>query len=130
MFMSLMGMEVAHLVIADVGTGTGAIALNLAIHLPAARIYATDSSEKALIVANYNIRRHNVADRVTLCHGDLLESLPEPVDLIVGPTCLIFPPPAYPRFSPKSNGNRWLLWTAENRAWTKSPVSSPRRRKG
>ena len=83
LFMSLMGMEVAHLVIADVGTGTGAIALNLAIHLPAARIYATDSSEKALMVANYNIRRHNVADRVTLCHSDLLESLPEPVDLIV-----------------------------------------------
>ena len=83
LFMSLMGMEVAHLVIADVGTGTGAIALNLAIHLPAARIYATDSSEKALMVANYNIRRHNVADRVTLCHGDLMESLPEPVDLIV-----------------------------------------------
>ena len=83
LFMSLMGMEVAHLVIADVGTGTGAIALNLAIHLPAARIYATDSSEKALMVANYNIRRHNVADRVTLCHGDLMEPLPEPVDLIV-----------------------------------------------
>ena len=83
LFMSLMGMEVAHLVIADVGTGTGAIALNLAIHLPSARIYATDSSEKALMVANYNIRRHNVADRVTLCHGDLMEPLPEPVDLIV-----------------------------------------------
>jgi len=83
LFMSLMGMEVAQLVIADVGTGTGAIAINLGMHLPAARIYATDISEKALMVANFNIRRHNVADRVTLCHGDLLEPLPEPVDLIV-----------------------------------------------
>jgi release factor glutamine methyltransferase len=83
LFMSLMGMEVAQLVIADVGTGTGAIAINLVMHLPAARIYATDISEKALMVANFNIRRHNVADRVTLCHGDLLEPLPESVDLIV-----------------------------------------------
>lgn len=83
LFMSLMGMEVSQLVIADVGTGTGAIAINLGIHLPAARIYATDINEKSLMVANYNIRRHNVADRVTLCHGDLLEPLPEPVDLIV-----------------------------------------------
>ena len=83
LFMSLMGMEVAQLVIADVGTGAGAIAINLAIHLPAARIYATDISEESLAVANYNIRRHNVADRVTLCHGDLLDPLPEAVDLIV-----------------------------------------------
>lgn len=83
LFMSLMGMEVAQLAIADVGTGTGAIAINLAIHLPASRIYATDISEKSLAVANFNIRRHNVADRVTLCHGDLLDPLPEPVDLVV-----------------------------------------------
>ena len=83
LFMSLMGMEVAQLVIADVGTGAGAIAINLAIHLPAARIYATDISEESLAVANFNIRRHNVADRATLCHGDLLDPLPEPVDLIV-----------------------------------------------
>lgn len=82
LFMSLMGMEVAQLVIADVGTGSGAIAINLAIHLPAARIYAIDSSEEALAVANFNIQRHNVGDRVTLCYGDLLEPLPEPVDLI------------------------------------------------
>jgi release factor glutamine methyltransferase len=83
LFMCLMGMEVAQLVIADVGTGTGAIAINLGLHIPAARIYATDTNEKSLAVANFNIRRHNVADRITLCHGDLLEPLPEPVDLIV-----------------------------------------------
>ena len=83
LFMALMGMESRELVIADVGTGTGAIAVNLAIHLPAARIYASDAYDATLDVAAYNVRMHNVADRVTLLKGDLLEPLPEPVDVVV-----------------------------------------------
>jgi release factor glutamine methyltransferase len=83
LFMALMGMETTELVIADVGTGTGAIAINLAIHMPGARIYAFDNDDAVLDVAAYNIRSHNVADRITLGKGDLLEPLPEPVDLIV-----------------------------------------------
>ncbi|MFQ6029020.1 MAG: peptide chain release factor N(5)-glutamine methyltransferase [Dehalococcoidia bacterium] len=83
LFMALMGMETPELVIGDIGTGTGAIAINLALHLPAARIYATDNFDSVLDVAAYNIRSHNVADRITLRLGDLLEPLPEPVDLIV-----------------------------------------------
>ena len=83
LFMALMGMETTELVIADVGTGTGAIAINLAIHLPAARIYAIDAADAVLDVASHNIRAHNVADRIKLAKGDLLEPLLEPVDLIV-----------------------------------------------
>ncbi len=83
LFMALMGMETTELVIADVGTGCGAIAINLAIHLPSARIYATDVADEVLDVASYNIRAHKVSDRVTLDKGPLLEPLPEPVDLIV-----------------------------------------------
>ena len=83
LFMALMGMETPELVIADVGTGTGAIAINLALHLPAARIHAVDFLDDVLDVAAYNIRAHNVADRVTLGKGDLLEPVPEPVDLIL-----------------------------------------------
>ena len=82
LFMALMGMESRELVIADVGTGAGSIAVNLAIHLPAARIYACDAYDAALDVAAYNVRMHNVADRVTLLKGNLLEPLPEPVDVI------------------------------------------------
>ena len=83
LFMALMGMETPELVIADIGTGTGAIAINLALHLPAARIYALDNYDPVLNVAAYNIRAHNVGDRITLGKGDLLEPLPEPVDLIL-----------------------------------------------
>ena len=83
LFMALMGMESRELVVADVGTGTGNIAINLAMHLPAARIYALDVEDAVLDVASYNIRAHNVADRITLAKGDLLEPLPEPVDLVV-----------------------------------------------
>ena len=83
LFMALMGMETRELVVADVGTGCGAIAVNLAIHLPHARIIALDITDGALDVASYNIRAHNVADRVTLGKGDLLEPQEEPVDLIV-----------------------------------------------
>ena len=83
LFMALMGMETPDLVIADVGTGTGAIAINLALHLPAARIYALDNADAVLDVAAYNIRAHNVGDRISLGKGDLLEPLPEPVDLIL-----------------------------------------------
>ena len=83
LFMALMGMESADLVIADIGTGTGAIAINLGIHLPSARVYAIDNLDPVLDVTSYNVRSHNVTDRVTLLKGNLLEPLPEPVDVIV-----------------------------------------------
>lgn len=69
--------------IADIGTGCGAIAIALALHLPQARIYATDISATALEVAESNCRKHKVRNRVRLLQGDLLEPLPEPVQLIV-----------------------------------------------
>ena len=68
--------------VADIGTGSGAIAVAVAHHLPAATVYATDVSARALEVADANRRRHGVADRVHLRDGDLLEALPGPVDVI------------------------------------------------
>ena len=70
-------------VLVDVGTGCGAIAVALARHLPSARIYATDISKDVLEVAWNNCLAHSVEERVRLLEGDLLEPLPEAVDLIV-----------------------------------------------
>jgi release factor glutamine methyltransferase len=71
------------LLIADVGTGSGAIAITLARQLPCAKIYAIDVSMFALKVAAINCRRHRVENQVQILTGDMLEILPEPVDLIV-----------------------------------------------
>ncbi len=70
-------------ILADIGTGSGAIAVALAHHLPGARVYATDISAEAIDVASINCARHGVRERVTLVEGNLLEALPEPVDVIL-----------------------------------------------
>jgi release factor glutamine methyltransferase len=69
--------------IAEVGTGSGAIAISLALSLPEAKIYATDISAAALEVALVNCQKHGVVDRVHLLRGNMLAPLPEPVDLII-----------------------------------------------
>ncbi len=69
--------------VADIGTGSGAIAVSVAVYLPLSKVYATDCSKQALEIADLNRRNHGVADRVMLLEGDLLQPLPLPVDLIV-----------------------------------------------
>jgi release factor glutamine methyltransferase len=65
-----------------VGTGSGAIAVSLAAHLPRARICAVDASEDALTVARRNAERHGVEDRLRFVQSDLLENLPWPADIL------------------------------------------------
>ena len=69
--------------IADVGTGSGAIAVALARHLPRATITATDTSAAALDVARANVARHGVGERVALLERDLLADVPGTFDVIV-----------------------------------------------
>jgi len=69
--------------IADIGTGSGAVAIVLARHLPQARVYAIDVSTPVLEVAMMNCRKHSVEHQVELLVGNLVETLPGPVDLIV-----------------------------------------------
>lgn len=61
--------------IADVGTGSGCIAIALAHELSAARIVATDISPAALEVARRNAARHGVAARIDFVECNLLDSL-------------------------------------------------------
>ena len=58
--------------IADIGTGSGAIAVSIAVHIPEVKILATDISDKALEVAKQNARKFNVADRIEFVECDLL----------------------------------------------------------
>lgn len=68
--------------IADIGTGSGIIAITLAFELPEAKIIATDVSDKALDIARQNASDLNVSNRITFLQGDLLSSLQNPVDII------------------------------------------------
>ena len=68
--------------IADVGTGCGAIAVTLARHLPRAKVIATDLSTGALALARENAQRIGVADRIEFRAGSLLEPIAESLDLL------------------------------------------------
>ena len=61
----------------DIGTGSGVIAVSLAVNRPDWEIFATDISGEALEVAKQNADSHNVADRLTFLQGDLFESVKE-----------------------------------------------------
>lgn len=65
---------------ADIGTGSGCIAISLAVLIPGLTIMAVDLSREALKVAGENTVRHQVQDRVLLRHGDLLEPVREWTD--------------------------------------------------
>jgi release factor glutamine methyltransferase len=70
-------------VIVDAGTGSGCLAVSLALEFPRARVIATDISEAAIVVARRNSAAHGAADRIEFLVGDLLEPVTESADLIV-----------------------------------------------
>ena len=72
-----------HLEIIDVGTGSGCIAVTLALLLPEATISAGDISENALAVARDNAARHCVSDRIHFFHAPFLESISRKYDLVI-----------------------------------------------
>ncbi|HVH31212.1 MAG TPA: peptide chain release factor N(5)-glutamine methyltransferase [bacterium] len=67
------------IVVVDVGTGSGCIAVSVAHFLPEAAVFAIDISKDALTVARSNAIRHGVEGQIQWRHGDLLNPLPENV---------------------------------------------------
>lgn len=76
----------------DIGTGSGAVAVALAVELPEASVLATDTSAAVLEVAPVNAERHGVSERIEFRHGDLFDAVDdgESFDVIVSnpPYCL------------------------------------------
>lgn len=67
----------------DVGTGSGCLAVTLALERPGWSGWATDIEAGALAIARANAARHGVGDRLAFVEGDLLAGTPAAVDLIV-----------------------------------------------
>lgn len=69
-------------IVADVGTGSGALAIAIALRAPRATVWATDVDPHAVGLARANALRADVAQRVHVRQGDLLEPLPRSLDVI------------------------------------------------
>jgi release factor glutamine methyltransferase len=70
------------LLVADVGTGSGCIAIAVAHYAPRTEVWASDVSRQALEVAARNVARHQMVDRVHLQQGDLMDGLAGEFDLV------------------------------------------------
>ena len=68
--------------VADIGTGSGCIAVAVAHYSPDVEVWAGDVSAEALEVAARNVARHSLGGRVHLARGDLMEPLPGTFDLL------------------------------------------------
>ena len=93
--------------IADIGAGSGCIAVTLALQYPQASIIATDISSDALVVAASNAAKHQIEDRIIFGQGDLFAPLPKTMDIIVSN-------PPYGWFTSRSIGEGGPdIWSAD-----------------
>ena len=68
--------------VVDVGTGSGVLSIGAAL-LGASRVHALDLDEVAVVAAKENIELNNVEEIVEVTHGNLLDSVKEPADIII-----------------------------------------------
>lgn len=69
--------------VTDVGTGSGVIAVTLAVRKPDIEVWAVDKNPDAVELTRENAERNGVGDRVHSVEGDLLEPIDEPMDVVV-----------------------------------------------
>lgn len=67
----------------DIGTGSGCIAITLALQYPHAKITAIDISDDALKIAKANAAKHNVTNQIAFMQNDLLENIFSNIDILV-----------------------------------------------
>lgn len=70
------------MLVADVGTGSGCIAISIAHYAPNTEVWASDVSIQALKVATRNVARHRMVDRIHLQQADLMDGLMGEFDLV------------------------------------------------
>ena len=87
------GASVEEPTILDIGTGSGCIAVTMALRLPGARVTAADVSEDALQVAAANAAAHGVADRIRFVKADMLD--PRFPEIVGGPFDMVVSNPPY-----------------------------------
>lgn len=83
---TLRAMDVAQPIVADLGAGSGAIALSVAQEVPRSRVYAVESDDKAYSWAERNVAGHEAGAQVRLQYGDMADALHELdgfVDMVV-----------------------------------------------
>jgi release factor glutamine methyltransferase len=68
--------------VADIGTGSGCVAVAVASEVPSCSVRASDVSAEALVVARRNAERHGVADRVEFVTTSYLDGIDGPFDLV------------------------------------------------
>lgn len=83
--------------VADIGTGSGCIAIAVAHYAPNTEVWASDISREALDVAARNVAAHDLGQRVHLVCGDLLEPLPGRFDLLCANLPYLAPAAQLPR---------------------------------
>ena len=76
-------LSMAFATVADIGTGSGCLAVTIAAEFPRARVVATDISAPALAVARANALRYGVAERIEFQETSYLDGMAGPFDLIV-----------------------------------------------